>query len=140
MCYRLRPEEGGKGSKHECLHALYNCLASITYVLVVSSFPNSSLSELASSVFKSLRRVHCIMEISKSRPVSSTVVFLSIFLSVICFAGLIHVEIELHVQRQMIQVLNQQREEKLKHRDTAHENKISVVKVSHSDTGKGKES
>ena len=49
-----------------------------------------------------LRRDHCIMEVSKIRPVSSTVVFSSIFLSVICLSGLIHVEMELRVHRQML--------------------------------------
>ena len=78
------------------------------------------------------------MEISKTRPVSSTVVFSSIFLSVICFAGFIHVEMELHVHRQMLQVLNQQREEKLEHRNTAYEDKESVMKMSHSESNKGK--
>ena len=58
------------------------------------------------------------MEISKTFPVSSPAVFSSIFLSVICFAGFIHVEMELYVHRQMIQALNQQREEKLEHRDS----------------------
>ena len=79
------------------------------------------------------------MEISKTHPVSSTVVFSSIFLFVICFTGLIHVEIELHVHRQMLQVLNQQREEKLEHKNTAHEDKESVMKMSHSDMGKGED-
>ena len=78
------------------------------------------------------------MEVSKARPVSSPVVFSSIFLSVICFAGLIHVEMELHVQRQMLQVFNQQREEKLELRNTPHEDKESM-KMSHTDTLKGKE-
>ena len=77
------------------------------------------------------------MEKTKTRPVSSTVVFSSIFLSVICIVGLIHVEIELHVHRQMLQVLNQQREEKLEQRNTAQEDKESVTKVSHSESSKG---
>ncbi len=77
------------------------------------------------------------MEILKTRPVSNTVVFSSIFLSVICFAGLIHVEMELHVHRQMLQVLNQQREEKLELRNTANEENESVVKKLHSDSNKG---
>ncbi|KAL9952566.1 hypothetical protein ACROYT_G039835 [Oculina patagonica] len=77
------------------------------------------------------------MEISKTRPVSNTVVFSSIFLSVICFAGLIHVEIELHVHRQMLQVLNQQREEKLELRNTANDENESVMKMLHSDSNKG---
>ena len=72
-----------------------------------------------------------------TRSVSSTVVFSSIFLSVICLSGLIHVEIELHVHRQMLQALNQQREEKLELRNTAHEDKESVMKMSHSESNKG---
>ena len=78
------------------------------------------------------------MEVSKTRQVSSPVVLSSIFLSVICFAGLIHVEMELYVHRQMIQVLNQQTEEKLELRSTAHEGKESVMKMPHRDIEKGK--
>ena len=56
------------------------------------------------------------MEISKSRPVSNTVMFSSIFFSVaVCFEALIHVEIELHAHRQMLQALNQQRQENVTH-------------------------
>jgi len=77
------------------------------------------------------------MEKTKTRPVSSTVVFSSIFLSVICLSGLIHVEMELHVHRQMLQVLNQLREEKLELRNTAPEDKESVRKMSHSEYNKG---
>ena len=80
------------------------------------------------------------MEVSKGRSVLSPVVFSSIFLSVICFTGLIHVEMELHHQKQMLQVLNQQREGEFELRNTPHEDKESVVKMSHSDTEKGKES
>jgi len=76
------------------------------------------------------------MDKTKTRPVSSTVVFSSIFLSVICLSGLIHVEMELHAHRQMLQVLNQQREEKVELRKTAEE-KESVVKTSHSESNKG---
>ena len=78
------------------------------------------------------------MEITKTRPVSSPVVFSSIFLSVVCFAGLIHVEMELYVHRQMLQVLNQQREEKLEDRNTPLEDKESVMKMLHTDIKKGK--
>jgi len=77
------------------------------------------------------------MEKTKTRPVLSTVVFSSIFLSVICLSGLIHVEMELHAHRQMLQVLNQQREEKLELRNTAHEDKESVMKMPHSESNKG---
>ena len=78
------------------------------------------------------------MEVSKTRSVSSPAVFSSIFLSVICFAGFIHVEMELHVHRKMLQVLNQQREEKLELRNTAQEDKESVVKMLHRGIKKGK--
>ena len=78
------------------------------------------------------------MEITKTRQVSSPVVFSSIFLSVICFAGLIHVEMELYVHRQMLQVLNQQREEKLEDRNTPLEDKESVMKMLHTDIKKGR--
>ena len=76
-------------------------------------------------------------EISKTRPLSNTVMFSSIFLAVICFAGLIHVEIELHVHRQMLQVLNQQREEKLVLRNTENDENEAVMKMLHSDSNKG---
>ena len=44
---------------------------------------------------------------------------------------------ELHVHRQMLQVLNQQREETLEHRDTAHEDKQPMMKIPHSESNKG---
>ena len=77
------------------------------------------------------------MEETKTRPISNTVVYSSIFLSVICISGLIHVEMEPRVHRQMLQVLNQQREEKVELRNTAHEDKESVMKMSHSESNKG---
>ena len=77
------------------------------------------------------------METSKNRPVSSTVMFSSIFLSVICFAGLIHVEIELHVHRQMLQALKQQREAKLELRNTANDENESLIKMLQGDSMKG---
>ena len=62
------------------------------------------------------------MEKSKSRPVSNTVMFSSIFVSVcVCFVALIHVEIELHAHRQMLQALNQQRQENVEPQNTAHD-------------------
>ena len=78
-----------------------------------------------------------MIEKTKNRPVSSTVMFSSIFLSVICISGLIHVEMELHVHRQMLKVLNQQREEKLEHRDRAHDDKEPMMKIPHSESNKG---
>jgi len=78
------------------------------------------------------------MEKTETRPVSSTVVFSAIFLShVICLCGLINVEMKLHVHRQMLQVLSQQREERLEQRNAAHEDKESVMKMSHSESNKG---
>ena len=77
------------------------------------------------------------MEKAKTRPVSNTVMISSIFLSVICLSGLIHVEMELTVHRQMLEVLNQQREEKLDNRDTAHEDKQPMMKIPYSESNKG---
>ena len=77
------------------------------------------------------------METSKNRSVSNTVMFSTIFLSLLCFAGLIHVEIKFHVHRQMLQVLNQQREEKLELRKTANDENESEMKMLHSDSNKG---
>ena len=77
------------------------------------------------------------MKTSKAKPVSNSLVFSSLFLSVICFAGLIHVEIELHVHRQMLQVLNQPKEEKLGFRNTVNKEDESGMKILHSDSDKG---
>jgi len=77
------------------------------------------------------------MEKTKTPLVSSTVVFSSMFLSVICLSGLIHVEMELHVHRHMLQGLNQQREEKLELRNTAHVDKEAVTEMLHSESNKG---
>ena len=78
------------------------------------------------------------MEISKTNPLTNKVMVSSIFLSIVCFAGLIHVEIELHVHRQMLQVLNQQREEKLEPRNTAEDENASGIKMLQSESNKGK--
>ena len=66
------------------------------------------------------------MELSKSRPVSNTVVFSSIFFSVaVCFVALIHVEVELHAHRQMLRVLTQQREENLEPQKALHDGAVA---------------
>ena len=44
---------------------------------------------------------------------------------------------ELHVHRQMLEVLNQQREEKLEHRDRSHDDKEPMMKIPHSESNKG---
>ena len=80
----------------------------------------------ASDAFSKLGRSHsfthlCYEDI-KDKTGFQLAVFSSLFLSVICFAGLIHVEIELQVHRQMLQVLNQPKEEKLELRNTVNEN------------------
>ena len=75
------------------------------------------------------------MEKSKTPQVSHPWQFLSVIFSVtlaICFVALIHVEIELHVHRQMLQVLNQQREDNIELRTVVdgHEKTIdSVLKM-----------
>ena len=75
------------------------------------------------------------MEKSKTPQVSHPWQFSSVIFSVtlaICFVALIHVEIELHVHRQMLQVLNQQREDNIELRTVVdgHEKTIdSVLKM-----------
>ena len=68
-------------------------------------------------------------------------VYSTVFLSfAVCFAGLIHVEIELHAHRQMFRALNQQREENTELRATLHgETMDSPSKISHSDLRKAGE-
>ena len=77
------------------------------------------------------------MEKSKTRPVSNTVVFSSIFLSIaVCFVAIIHVEIELHAHRQILQILHQQRGENLEPRKILHEETMaSLLKMLQSDYG-----
>ena len=74
---------------------------------------------------------------SKAKVVSNMLVFPSLFLSVICFAGLIHVEIELHVHRKMLQSLNQPKEVKLGLRNTVNKEDESGMKILQSDSDKG---
>ena len=75
------------------------------------------------------------MEKSKTTQVSHPSQFSSAIFSVtlaICFVALIHVEIELHVHRQMLQVLNQEREDSIELRKVVdgHEKTIdSVLKM-----------
>ena len=70
------------------------------------------------------------MEKSKTPQVSHPSIF-SVTLA-ICFVALIHVEIELHVHRQMLQVLNQEKEDNIELRKVVdrHEKTIdSVLKM-----------
>ena len=60
-------------------------------------------------------------------PVHNKLVFSSLFLFVICFAGLIHVEIELHAHRQMLQALSQPKEEKVELKNTANDEKTNEM-------------
>ena len=71
------------------------------------------------------------MERSKKRPVSNTVVFSLCF--AVCFAALIHVEIELHAHRKMLRVLK--REENIELLNSIREQTIDSVL--HSDSDKG---
>ena len=80
------------------------------------------------------------MEISKIRPCNIYVAFSIIFISfAVCFVALIHLECEVHAQRQMLQVLTQRlREENKKPRNPEHEDPIAVVLRSlRSDSGEG---
>ena len=72
------------------------------------------------------------MEKSKTPQVSHLSQFPSAIFSVslaICFVALIHVEIELHVHRQMLQALNQEREDSIELRKIVdrHEKTIDSV-------------
>ena len=75
------------------------------------------------------------MEKSKTPQVSHPSQFSSAIFSVtlvICFVALIHVETELHFHRQMLQVLNQEREDSIQLRNIVgrHEKTIdSVLKM-----------
>ena len=64
---------------------------------------------------------------SKMNLVQNKLVFSSLFLFVICFAGLIHVEIELYAHRQMLQALSQPKEEKVELKDTANDEKTNEM-------------
>lgn len=76
------------------------------------------------------------MEKSTKPPVSNTVVFSSVFISIaVCFSAIIHLEIELHAHRRMLQVLNQQKEENLVLLKSVHEKTIDSML--HSDSYKG---
>ena len=50
------------------------------------------------------------METSKTRSVFNTLAFSSIVLSIACFVALVHVEVELHAHRKMLQVLTHHKE------------------------------
>ena len=66
-----------------------------------------------------------------------SIVFLSF---VLCFVGLIHVEIELHAHRQMLRVLNQQRQENMELRPSQNGETIdSPSQILHSDSRKAGE-
>ena len=77
------------------------------------------------------------MDSSKTHPVSNTLAFSSIFLSlVVCFVTLVHVEVELLAHRQMLQVLSHQRMDNFGPPKTVHDEPISSLHSS--DAGEGK--
>ena len=67
------------------------------------------------------------------RPGSNTSIFLSL---VVCFVALVHVEVELHAHRQMLQVLSQQRADNCEPRKTGR-NEPNTASF-HSDSVEGK--
>ena len=81
--------------------------------------------------------IDCVVEMeTKKRPINDPLVFSSIVLSfAACFVALIHVEIELHAHRKMLQVLTQQREESIHSLGTVNDKSIASTLCS--DTGKG---
>ena len=81
--------------------------------------------------------IDCVVEMeTKKRPINNPLVFSSITVLsfAACFVALIHVEIELHAHRKMLQVLTQQREESIHLRGTVNNKPTSAQR---SDTGKG---
>ena len=96
----------------------------------------SKLYEQVTLKFR-LRLWNWLMESSKTRPVSNTLAFSSIFLSlVVCFLALVHVEVELHAHRQMLQVLSHQRTDNFGPRKTVHDEPISSLHNSDAVEGK----
>ena len=81
--------------------------------------------------------IDCVVEMeTKKRPINDPLVFSSIVLSfAACFVAFIHVEIELHAHRKMLQVLTQQREESIHSLGTVNDKSIASALCS--DTGKG---
>ena len=63
---------------------------------------------------------------------SNTSIFLSL---VVCFVALVHVEVELHAHRQMLQVSSQQRADNFEPRKTVHQ---PITSSFHSDSVEGK--
>ena len=76
---------------------------------------------------RNLAKARGVMEKSNMTPVHNKLVFSSLFLFVICFAGLIHVEIELYAHRQMLQALSQPKEEKVELKNTANDEKTNEM-------------
>ena len=76
---------------------------------------------------RNLAKADSVMERSKMAPVHNKLVFSWLFLFVICFAGLIHVEIELYAHRQMLQGLSQLKEEKVELKNTANDEKTNKM-------------
>ena len=76
---------------------------------------------------RNLAEANSVMEKSEMTPVHNKLVFSSLFLFVICFAGLIHVEIELHAHREMLQALSQPKEEKVELKNTANDEKTNEM-------------
>lgn len=70
-----------------------------------------------------------LLVLLKSQDVTNSLVFSTLFLFVVCFAGLIHVEIELHAHRQMLQVLNQPKDEKVVLKNTANDEKTNEIDI-----------
>ena len=87
------------------------------------------------------------MEAFKVRPVSNTVAFASIiFCFVVSFATLIHVELELHAHRRILDEFRQQEkktwrgENLLKQVTARNEGKDSVLEILQSDLDEGRHS
>ena len=73
---------------------------------------------------------------TKKFPINNPIVFSSIVFSfALCFVALIHVEIELHAHRKMLQVLTHQREENVHSLGTVNDKLIASVLLSEPSKG-----
>ena len=75
------------------------------------------------------------METSKTLSVSNTLVFSSIVLSIVFFTALVHVELELHAHRKMLQVLTHRKEGNVAQGQTRNNELITFPSLGYSSEG-----
>ena len=123
QCCQWRPgqtEEIKSDTRHKTFPLSYTLYATTTQAAIELRFSTRFLSDqLFMEEFKTPQVFH---------PSQFSSAIFSVSLA-ICFVALIHVEIELHVHRQMLQVLNQEREDSIQLRKVVdgHEKTIDSV-------------